>query len=390
MNKILICTTYFYPHIGGLENYVLSTSQELITQGIKVDVMTFNLDKSPTFENYKGMNIYRIPCYNLLSGVYALPKLNKTTKNIFKILKQEKYSAINTQTRFFTSTILGLFFSWQQKIHLIHTEHGNSYVSHPNKMIKTLAWLYDQTLGRIIFHASTKVICISKAGCEFVKKMGAKEEKIIYLPNSINIKEYPPANKQNKEKIEKETKKELKEKLGISKESITLAYIGRIIQAKGIQDLIEAIKGIDNVTLLIVGEGPYINQLKEKSKTLLSNIKFLGKKEKEEIKKILSITDIFINPSYSEGLPTSILEAGCFKLPVIATNVGGTSEIIINNETGMLVPPKNPLEIKNKLITLINSKKTREKLGYNLFKKIEKEYDLKTNVNILKQVLIAK
>lgn len=94
--------------------------------------------------------------------------------------------------------------------------------------------------------------------------------------------------------------------------------------------------------------------------------------------------DIFINPSYSEGLPTTVLEAGLMKCAVVATNVGGTSEIIENEKDGLLCKPE-VLDITKKLETVIKDKGLREKIAENLHKRVFKQFSWKkTSEQILK------
>ncbi len=122
-----------------------------------------------------------------------------------------------------------------------------------------------------------------------------------------------------------------------------LIFAGRTIYGKGIQDLLVAFSKIkqQGPRLTIVGDGPYKTHLKKPAHSLhvQDRIIFPGEKAREDVLRLLSESDIFMNPSYSEGLPISILEAGAVGLPVIATDVGGTKEIIIPHQTGLLIPP---------------------------------------------------
>jgi glycosyltransferase involved in cell wall biosynthesis len=114
-----------------------------------------------------------------------------------------------------------------------------------------------------------------------------------------------------------------------------IIFVGRLIWAKGCQDLIAATKDIP-CEVVIVGDGNYSNNLRNIAN---GNCCFLGELSHEQVMKQLSASDIFVNPSYSEGLPTSVMEAAVVGLPIIATDVGGTKEIIEDGTTGMLYKP---------------------------------------------------
>ncbi len=87
-------------------------------------------------------------------------------------------------------------------------------------------------------------------------------------------------------------------------------------------------------------------------KKLESKVLFLG--SKADISNILAVSDIFVLTSLWEGIPVSIMEAMASRLPVIATDVGGVSEIVVNNETGILVPPQNPGAIAKAILALFS------------------------------------
>ena len=124
-----------------------------------------------------------------------------------------------------------------------------------------------------------------------------------------------------------------------------ITYVGRLIYAKGVQDLLKAFAVLtathNDIQLLIIGEGNYKSDLYLKTTELRLHDKvfFLGEKSSREIVKILKRTAVFVNPSYSEGMPTSVMEAAACGCSIVATDVGGTDEIIINGATGLLVQP---------------------------------------------------
>ncbi len=120
-----------------------------------------------------------------------------------------------------------------------------------------------------------------------------------------------------------------------------ITFVGRLIEAKGVQDLIEAYchlifpKIHPKLELWIIGDGNYRKQLEAQAANCPS-IKFLGEQSHNIVMEYLKQTDIFVNPSYSEGLPTSVLEAASLGLPIVATDVGGTREIIEHRVSGYL------------------------------------------------------
>ena len=370
--KIIIFTTHFYPYRGGLENYALQMALRLVKKGVKVDVLTFNHANLKDFEKYKGIGIYRIPCWNVLGVVYSIPRMNEKTKSILKKLARNNYDFVNTHTRFFASSWLGMKFAKENSIRLIHTEHGNVFVKHPNPIVEFFAWLYDMTIGRKIFKSAWKVVGVSKPCCRFAKKLGAKNCTVIH--NCVDTGLF------------KKKKADLIKKLKIGKKTRVITFVGRVIHSKGIHDLINALEGINNAKLLVVGDGPYLNNLKKLANEKKVDALFLGSKSQEEIVDILNITDIFVNPSYSEGLPSSVLEAGAVGIPIIATNVGGTNEIIDNGINGLLVKPKNISQMRKSLLLLLKSRARRDNFSRKIHKKVIEQFDWDKSVDKLLRI----
>ena len=110
----------------------------------------------------------------------------------------------------------------------------------------------------------------------------------------------------------------------------------------------------------------------------VKNIKVLGKISHQEVMELLGKTNIFVNPShFSEGLPTTILEAGMMKCAVVATPMGGTTEIITDDNIGYICGFETS-EIQEKIEKIINDKEKMKKLGTNIKEKVEKDFSWNT------------
>lgn len=313
---IAVFASYFHPHKGGMEKYVYEIYRRLAVKGVEVDIITCNTNNAPAEEIYEGMNIYRFDCWDALGKTYPIPKINNKFFKIIRKMNITSYSFVNTQTRFFIISLVGFIYGKIRGIKVIHTEHGTRHTFFTNPIFNLLSKIYDYTIGFLIVRFADYNIAISAASGEFSKHLGAKDYSIAY--NGIDMEKF------------KKRDTDLKGRLGVPEDYKIIAFIGRLIEAKGVQDLITAFKEVKNkakVKLLIVGSGNYKNQLM-KIAVEDKDILFLGEKNEEEIVDLLNITDIFVNPSYSEGLPTSVLEAAACGCAIIATDVGGTKEIL--------------------------------------------------------------
>ncbi|MEX2684172.1 MAG: glycosyltransferase family 4 protein [Candidatus Sigynarchaeota archaeon] len=375
--RFLIFTTHFFPYKGGLENFVLQLAKRIVQEGYKVDIITLNTENVKMFESLYGINIIRLPFVNILENVYAVPKLNRITLNIFNSLRLINYDFVITNTRFFLTSILGLFYARIVKTRLIHIEHGNQPLWHENFLINLAGRIIDFFFGRIVFSSAWTVFGVSRACCEYARQNGAKRCSLLY--NSVDTQLF-----------NKSTNKEIRELLN-HENKFLIIFVGRLIRAKGIQDLISAIHDLSNIRLLIVGDGPFKIELKKIAEKQAIDCIFLGNKNQMEIKDLLSASDLFVNPSYSEGLPTSVLEACSVGIPVVGTDVGGTREIIVDGYNGFLVKPRDISTLRQRIVMLMQDRDLREKIIHRQRALVLKKFDWDINAKkFLSEIRLSK
>ena len=367
MKRILIFAAYFHPHVGGHEKVVHELSRRLVQRGYEIDILTCNTERAPAYEELDGIHIYRLPCWNALNSVYPIPKPYPASFRILRRLLHKNYDVINTQTRFFITSFLGLLFAKLRKTPLVHTEHGTRHSIVLNKVVGLISRAYDHSIGALIVKSARRNTAVSEAACEFLKHLGATNIQLVH--NGIDTTIFRKKEDAN-----------CRQNLGISNDAVVITFVGRLIYAKGVQDLIDAFPRIKDTArdtkLLIVGDGPYRAALEHLAyqSTWGRDILFLGQKNQAELIDILSATDVFVNPSYSEGLPTSVMEAASIGLPIIATDVGGTREIIADYKTGILIEAANTRQLEQKLRELLTNTELRKELGANARISVEQKF----------------
>ncbi len=290
--------------------------------------------------------------------------------NIKKIIKKEKIDIIHAHWFIFQGMIAVLYKKiFNKKIKIICTAHGTDIFGLQGKI--------SEIIKKYTIKNVDKITTVSQALANEINKNFVALHKTSVIYNSINIKIFKP-------NINTES---IKIKYGIK--SFCLLFVGRLIREKGIINLIKAIpiilKKFPDLKLIIIGEGNKLTYLKKiiRELKIQKNVLFLGKIKNNQLPVFYNLADIFINPSYSEGLPTVCLEALACQTMTIATDVGGTKEIIKNNNTGILLSNNKPKTIAQAIINLLknsNSKKTISKNGFKFIKnnfnkqKISKKY----------------
>lgn len=217
--------------------------------------------------------------------------------------------------------------------------------------IKVISTLHNENLGgrfrglilKLTDFLSLANTTISETVTNKMRRIGAvPENKVVTIHNGVNIDRFK----------EQEHAQNIREEFGLPNDSKILLSVGRLARAKGYDILIDsfsALRGKNNIFLLIIGEGPERPLLESKIKEFgLSGRVFLPG-SRHNIEAYLSETDIFILPSRWEGMPMAIIEAMVAKRPVIATAVGGTKDLIEDGQTGFLLNNLNRENLANKI-----------------------------------------
>lgn len=234
---------------------------------------------------------------------------------------------------------------------------------------KILNLLIDKTM----YHFSSIIICVSEDLKKwYISKAKVNGVKLITIHNSIDLNEFNfSADKQNTRK-----------NFGIHNENIILGNIQPIRKANNQRLLISAVAKIlkthNNIKLLVVGDGPEkINLEKFVIRLgLQNNIVFLG--FKRNLSEIYSVIDIFVSCPLYESFGMVILEAMAMKKPVISTRVGGIPEVVLENESAVLVESENVNELSSAIISLIEDKDKQNYMGLIGRKRAEKLFSLET------------
>jgi len=215
-----------------------------------------------------------------------------------------------------------------------------------------------------------KIICVSDNLRTFLVKRGIFPEKCVVVYNGIDVTFNPI-----------KSPKEIKEELKISEKEIIIGTVGTLCKRKRIDDLIEAIflvkkRTTKPIKLVIVGDGPEKVKLLKlvQKKGLGEEVIFTG--FQSDPLSYINVFDIFVLTSEREGLPRVILESMLMGKPVVASRIPGVVELVIEGETGFLVPSKDPEAFAEKILTLIDDQELRKKMGEQGKKRILENFTM--------------
>ncbi len=361
--KIAIFNGYFFPHMGGIERYTDKLAVALKKIGYEVIIVTSNHNALKNYEKTNWYTIYRLPILSIAKERYPIPKINSEYRHLLKKIEKEKIDYFIVNTRFHLTSLIGAKLGRRSNKPVVLIEHGTDHFTVNSKFLDFFGHIYEHLLTSIIKKYVDGYYGVSKRCNDWSKHFSIDASGVFY--NSINKSdELNVGNKYQKK---------------YPKNEIIITYAGRLIKEKGILNLLEAFKQLleDNpkkkLKLVIAGDGPLLADIR--TKYAHKNIDILGRIDFNDVMALYKRTDIFVYPSlFPEGLPTSILEAGLMKCAVIATPRGGTEEVIINNQHGMIVNG-SVASLKRSMTLLINDDNLKQQLADNIYGRVIKHFD---------------
>jgi len=334
--RVCIVTHTFLPHVGGIEKVVNEQSKRLLKRNFEPMVVT-NRIGTPKHYVVDGV---KVECYESLNTGFRLgiPYSIPTVTSFETFLKAVKSNRIvHAHGHPYLTSLIAAKLAKRYSKPFVLTQH-NTFIEYDNIFDK-IEKLNDLTVGKETLKEADKIITVSKATKEYVLSLGAKPEKIKVLHNGVDLERFRPLARK---------REEIRKKLGIPQKAIVALTVRRLVYKNGIDTLIEcaniAVKKNPKITFLMVGKGPDQSSVEIRAKQLgiENNFKLTGFIKDEYLPFHYNAADFFVLPSKSgEGLPLVALEAMACGLPVIATNVGGISEVLMD-DWGKLVPPNQP------------------------------------------------
>lgn len=180
--RVLVVTPYFYPHVGGSEKYIEQLYGKLmeVDSNMEVDVLTYDTEKRGKFEEYKGFSVYRVGCWEILKGQFAIPNYFELIGLAWK-LKPKKYDVVNSHTRFFDNS----WWAWLLARYLgaksLLTDHCAYHPVHKSWLVRMVAKAVDKVMIPVLGKMYDQVSVVSRATKSFLGKNGMKRSiEVVY------------------------------------------------------------------------------------------------------------------------------------------------------------------------------------------------------------------
>ncbi len=351
------------PHLyrGGVERRINETTRRLTGQA---DITVYSGTKAG-FKNPEKINGVDFVPLSSTDRIYPLDNWTFNRTIAKTKIEADVYEAHNDNG-------YGLLKAFEQlgtKKPLVHTIHGvladefeqakqNGYASFrgrvANRFMARLARLEGETAQK-----ADLIVTISRYSLEKMQKhYGVDPSKVRIVPNGVDPEKIKPS----------ENQAELKRQFGLGEAPVVL-FVGALIPRKGLSFLVEAAKQVakthGDVRFVLVGDGPLKTQLTVDlaANNLSGNFLFKSGLTEESLAKMYGCADVFVLPSIQEGQGIVLLEASAAGKPVVAFDIGGVNEAVVNGETGLLVNRGSSGELAEALLKLLGDVGLREKMG---------------------------
>lgn len=360
MKKILHIQVY--PKLSGVQRISLEIMKALPNNEFQKYILfandSDNGDKTALENEFKKTNVTILYSNNLIRELN--PKKDfKAFIEIYKLCKKEKFDIVHTHSS--KPGVVGRIAAYIAKTPLvIHTVHGISFTKY-TPPLKYLFYYICEIFSTFFCH---KLVLVNQYYKKFYKIFN---KKVYTIYNALDFRNW------NSKKVVQNSN------------CIIFLYVGRLDTQKDPITLLkgfnEALKKIKNIHLTIVGDGEFYNDCKNyiHDNGIEDYVSLEGWQTDTE--KYYKKSDIFVASSIYEAFGLMFLEASYCQLPIIATDVEGIPEVVINGKTGLLYPPKDYYSLANNIIKLATDKELRETLGKNAANWVRENFQINKMTN---------
>ena len=302
----------------------------------------------------------------------------KSLWEMWNFLRKEKPQIVHTHTP--KAGIIGMLAARLAGVpHRLHTVAGLPLMEATGTKRKILNFV-----EKFTYSSATRVYPNSKGLYDFILQNNFTQSNKLKIiangsSNGIDTTFFSPCQVTEIERVT------LREKLNIQPDDFVFVFVGRIVSDKGINELIKAFSQLQEVEnnepigikLLLVGglENDLDPLNPETLAEINQNKDIISVGFQQDVRSFFAIADALVFPSYREGFPNVVMQAGAMGLPSIVSDINGCNEIIIEGENGLIIPSKNVEKLKEKMLTLAKDKNLYTKLKGNSRRMIENRYE---------------
>lgn len=305
----------------------------------------------------RGVPLHALPLTRRVASAAHLRSLLA----LRRLMRDRRYDVVHVHTP--VAQVLGRIAArWSRVPVVIYTSHGYQFHESRPRAARWAILTLERWLGR---WATDFIFTQSQEDAAVTVSAGIIDPgRVRWIGNGVDVRRFAPRARSEA----------LRARLGLAPDDRAIGFVGRIVREKGILDLAEAMRGvrlqIPGAKLLIVGD-TLASDTDAAAKTVLREILARGGLTdavlfagyRDDIPDVLAQLDLFVLPSWREGMPRTVLEAMACGLPVVATDIRGCREEVASGETGLLVPPHDPAALAHAVVAILGDPARARAMG---------------------------
>jgi glycosyltransferase involved in cell wall biosynthesis len=351
----ILMTSYEFPPIGGGGAAVVAgLSRELVASGHEVDLVTMSFQSHPRQEVVNGVRVYRVPCLRKAKHNCTAPEafsyVAGAMPTIHRLLSNHRYDIVHAHFLLPDGLL-----AWQIKrytgLPFVVTAHGSDVPGYNPHRLQTAHQLL-RPVWKAVVEGANRIVCPSEILERLVLEQRPAPRKTIVIPNGLEVGDYTPRAQNTR-----------------------VLTVTRMLERKGVQYVLDALaESPVPAEVHIVGDGPYLPELRRKAEALRSPAKFWGwlDNRSPQLREIYESAGIFVFPSEAENFPIVLLEAMAAGLAIITTAGTGCAEVV--GDAGILVPIRDSRALSRALERLVNDPELRRSLGAAARRRVEENF----------------
>ena len=350
--------------LGGPEKQLIEHARRIAERNVKPCILSFvqENDSNQLLDAAQRLNIPTKAVYS--SGPFD----PRVIGDVLNYIRSEKIELLCVHG--YKANVIGRIASWRAGIPLVAISRG---WTGEDRKVSFYEWL-----DRIFLRFADHIVAVSDKQKQKIMRIGIRSEVISVIHNCINVAD------------KLKTIDSLRSEFKFKDEAIIVASAGRLSPEKNFSGLIDAAKIVVdrniNIIFIIFGEGVLRKELEEKIRSAGLADNFILPGFRSDIQTLLKDIDIFVLPSFTEGLPNVVLEAFAASKPVIATAVGGTPEVVEDGVSGFLVEPQQLEKMAEYILLLANNSKLRKAMGHQGFACAKKRFSFEHQTDQYEQL----
>jgi glycosyltransferase involved in cell wall biosynthesis len=355
-------TNYEFPPLGGgAGNMTHGLAKRLVESGDEIDLLTMGSGGLALHEDVDGVSVVRVPTNrrdpNACTLAEAAQYLVRALPIMRELTRKRRYDLVHSHF-VFPDGLLAMRVAGALDLPYVITAHGTDVPGHnPHRLRMLHAALLP--LWRRVTTRAAAIVCPSNGLADKVTRANSRAN-VVVIPNAFDAARFRP-NRQRQPR---------------------LLAVTRMIKLKGLQYLLAALHALGvQREVVLVGDGPYADELKSIARTLDVDVRFAGwlANDSTEFSDLYETSDIFVFPSEAENCPLVLLEAMAAGLPIITTTDQGCRGVV--GDAAILVPPRDPTAIAGAISTLSSDEALRRRLGSAARRRVVEHFGWETLVS---------